>query len=149
MSSNIESMDQESSNSVQDESTNAHEQVQIAVTTSTTTSTSNTPSTSSSGSSSISSTTTTNTIDRKKRLFSKELRCMMYGFGDDQNPYTETVDMLEDLVIHFIGDIALRALEIFDAKDIWNQCNEDRHVYMYTPESYDWVDLFPQQCFVT
>ncbi|KAI2798319.1 Transcription initiation factor TFIID subunit 13 [Blomia tropicalis] len=112
MSSNIESMDQESSNSVQDESTNAHEQVQIAVTTSTTTSTSNTPSTSSSGSSSISSTTTTNTIDRKKRLFSKELRCMMYGFGDDQNPYTETVDMLEDLVIHFIGDIALRALEV-------------------------------------
>lgn len=37
---------------------------------------------------------------------------MMYGFGDDQNPYTETVDMLEDLVIHFIGDTALRALEV-------------------------------------
>ena len=36
----------------------------------------------------------------------------MYGFGDDQNPYTETVDMLEDLVIHFIGDIALRAHEV-------------------------------------
>ena len=49
---------------------------------------------------------------RKKRLFAKELRCMMYGFGDDQNPYTETVDMLEDLVIHFIGDIALKALEV-------------------------------------
>ena len=49
---------------------------------------------------------------RKKRLFDKELRCMMYGFGDDQNPYTETVDMLEDLVIHFIGDIALKALEV-------------------------------------
>lgn len=27
----------------------------------------------------------------RKRLFSKELRCMMYGFGDDQNPYTESV----------------------------------------------------------
>nr|XP_027194782.1 transcription initiation factor TFIID subunit 13-like [Dermatophagoides pteronyssinus] len=50
--------------------------------------------------------------DKKKRLFSKELRCMMYGFGDDQNPYTETVDMLEDLVISFIGHIALEALEI-------------------------------------
>lgn len=48
----------------------------------------------------------------RKRYFSKELRCMMYGFGDDQNPYTETVDMLEDLVIHFIGDTALRALEV-------------------------------------
>ncbi|CAN7951064.1 unnamed protein product [Ixodes pacificus] len=40
--------------------------------------------------------------DRRKRLFSKELRCMMYGFGDDQNPYTESVDLLEDLVIEFI-----------------------------------------------
>jgi len=49
---------------------------------------------------------------KKKRLFAKELRCMMYGFGDDKNPYTETVDMLEDLVIHFIGDIALKAMEV-------------------------------------
>lgn len=28
----------------------------------------------------------------------------MYGFGDDQNPYTESVDMLEDLVIHYITE---------------------------------------------
>lgn len=41
----------------------------------------------------------------RKRLFSKELRCMMYGFGDDQNPYTESVDLLEDLVIEFITDM--------------------------------------------
>jgi transcription initiation factor TFIID subunit 13 len=27
---------------------------------------------------------------------------MMYGFGDDQNPYTESVDVLEDLVIEYI-----------------------------------------------
>lgn len=38
-------------------------------------------------------------------MFSKELRCMMYGFGDDQNPYTESVDFLEDLVIEFITDM--------------------------------------------
>ncbi|CAG2107615.1 unnamed protein product, partial [Medioppia subpectinata] len=50
--------------------------------------------------------------DKKKRIFSKELRCMMYGFGDDHNPYTETVDMFEDLVIQFITDIALRAMEM-------------------------------------
>lgn len=41
----------------------------------------------------------------KKRLFSKELRCMMYGFGDDQNPYTESVDLLEDLVIEYITEV--------------------------------------------
>ena len=56
--------------------------------------------------------TSANAQDKKKRLFSKELRCMMYGFGDDQNPYTETVDMLEDIVIEFISDITLRGLEI-------------------------------------
>lgn len=48
----------------------------------------------------------------RKRLFSKELRCMMYGFGDDKNPYTESVDLLEDLVIEFITEMTHRAMEI-------------------------------------
>ena len=33
------------------------------------------------------------------------VRCMMYGFGDDQNPYTESADILEDLVIEFITEM--------------------------------------------
>ncbi|XP_055943790.1 transcription initiation factor TFIID subunit 13-like isoform X3 [Argiope bruennichi] len=37
---------------------------------------------------------------------------MMYGFGDDQNPYTESVDLLEDLVIEFITEITHKAMEI-------------------------------------
>ncbi|XP_045442893.1 transcription initiation factor TFIID subunit 13 isoform X1 [Pipistrellus kuhlii] len=49
---------------------------------------------------------------RRKRLFSKELRCMMYGFGDDQNPYTESVDILEDLVIEFITEMTHKAMSI-------------------------------------
>jgi len=48
----------------------------------------------------------------RKRMFSKELRCMMYGFGDDQNPYTETVDIIEDLVIEFITEMTHKAMEI-------------------------------------
>ncbi|XP_016994341.2 transcription initiation factor TFIID subunit 13 [Drosophila takahashii] len=48
----------------------------------------------------------------RKRLFSKELRCMMFGFGDDKNPYTETVDLLEDLVIEYIAETTHRAMEI-------------------------------------
>ncbi|XP_064097218.1 transcription initiation factor TFIID subunit 13-like [Macrobrachium nipponense] len=48
----------------------------------------------------------------RKRLFSKELRCMMYGFGDDQNPYTESVDLLEDLVLEFITQMTQRAMEV-------------------------------------
>lgn len=37
---------------------------------------------------------------------------MMYGFGDDKNPYTETVDLLEDLVIEFITQITHDALDV-------------------------------------
>lgn len=53
----------------------------------------------------------------RKRIFSKELRCMMYGFGDDQNPYTESVDLLEDLVIDFITQMVkyeIKKLEFYE-----------------------------------
>lgn len=50
--------------------------------------------------------------DKRKRIFSKELRCMMYGFGDDQNPYTESVDMLEDLVINYITEVICKAMDV-------------------------------------
>lgn len=36
----------------------------------------------------------------------------MYGFGDDQNPYTESVDLLEDLVVEFITETTHKAMEI-------------------------------------
>ena len=48
----------------------------------------------------------------RRRIFSKELRCMLYGYGDDRNPYTETVDFLEDVVIQFIIDTTHKAMEI-------------------------------------
>ena len=42
----------------------------------------------------------------------KELRCTLYGYGDDQNPYTETVEFLDDLVLEFITDFTRKAMEI-------------------------------------
>ena len=30
---------------------------------------------------------------------------MMYGFGDDQVPFTESVDLLEDLVVEYITEM--------------------------------------------
>lgn len=47
-----------------------------------------------------------------KAIFSKELRCMMYGFGDDLNPYTESVTLLEDIVKKFILDISCKAMDV-------------------------------------
>ncbi|XP_055966867.1 transcription initiation factor TFIID subunit 13-like [Sorex fumeus] len=49
---------------------------------------------------------------RRKGLFSKELRCLMYAFGDDQNPYTESVEILEDIVVEFITEMTHRAMSI-------------------------------------
>lgn len=37
---------------------------------------------------------------------------MMYGFGDDQNPYTESLDILEDFVIEFITEMTHKAMLI-------------------------------------
>lgn len=46
------------------------------------------------------------------RLYGKELRCMMYGFGDDQNPYTESVELLEDVVLKYINDVTRKAMDV-------------------------------------
>uniref|UniRef100_A0A8C6CCH2 Transcription initiation factor TFIID subunit 13 n=1 Tax=Monodon monoceros TaxID=40151 RepID=A0A8C6CCH2_MONMO len=53
-------------------------------------------------------------VDRVKErdFFSKALQCMMYGFGDDHNPYTESVDILEDLIIEFITEMTHKAMSI-------------------------------------
>lgn len=36
---------------------------------------------------------------------------MMYGFGDDENPYQESVELLEDLVVHFIQNTVCLKLQ--------------------------------------
>ncbi len=53
---------------------------------------------------------------KRKRVFSKELRCMLYGFGDHQDSYTETIDLVEDLVMKFLTDVTMRAYN-FGAND--------------------------------
>lgn len=74
------------------------------------------------------------TLSGRKRIFSKELRCLMYGFGDDQNPYTESVDFLEDLVIEYIIDMTHKAMEIgrtgrVQVEDIVFLVRKDRRKY--------------------
>ena len=34
------------------------------------------------------------------------------GYGDDPNPYTETVEFLDDLVMEFITDMTQKSMEI-------------------------------------
>jgi len=34
---------------------------------------------------------------------------MMYGFGDDPNPYAESVALMEDLVVQYITDMVIES----------------------------------------
>ncbi|KAJ6630831.1 transcription initiation factor IID, 18kD subunit-domain-containing protein [Mycena sp. CBHHK59/15] len=42
-------------------------------------------------------------------LFAKELKNLMYGFGDDRNPATDTVTVMEDILIEYITDVCQTA----------------------------------------
>ncbi|KAL6750365.1 transcription initiation factor IID, 18kD subunit-domain-containing protein [Haematococcus lacustris] len=48
--------------------------------------------------------------DSFKGQFTKELRSMVYGFGDDESPLQETVDLVEEVLMHFLRDIMQRAV---------------------------------------
>lgn len=49
---------------------------------------------------------------QSKCIYGKELRCMMYGFGDDKNPYTESVELLEELVLKYITETTKKAMDV-------------------------------------
>ncbi|KAF8894644.1 transcription initiation factor IID, 18kDa subunit, partial [Infundibulicybe gibba] len=44
-----------------------------------------------------------------KGLFTKELKSLMYGFGDDRNPANDTVNVMEEILIEFITDVCQTA----------------------------------------
>ncbi len=41
-------------------------------------------------------------------VFVSKVRNMMYGFGDDPEPYAESVELLEDLVVQYITDMVFK-----------------------------------------
>ena len=51
-------------------------------------------------------------LERSKKIFTKELRCMMYGFGDDMNSISESVDLMEEMVVDCITETCKKAMNI-------------------------------------
>ena len=45
------------------------------------------------------------------RRFQRELRSMMYGAGDDRQPQSESVELLEEMVEDYVRDILQQAQE--------------------------------------
>ncbi|VDP19733.1 unnamed protein product [Soboliphyme baturini] len=70
----------------------------------------------------------------RKHYFVKELRCMLYGFGDSRVPYTETVNLLEEIVLFFLRTFTIRAMENgrpgkILLQDIWYLIRRDARKY--------------------
>ncbi|KAL2629952.1 hypothetical protein R1flu_014638 [Riccia fluitans] len=51
-------------------------------------------------------------LKRKRGVFSKDLRLMMYGFGDDPDPLPETVTLVEDILLEYITDTIHKAQDV-------------------------------------
>jgi len=80
-------------------------------------------------------------LGKRKRLFSKELKYMLYGFGDVQNPLPETVDLVEDLVFEYVYETTLKATQIaakrgrLQTEDIVFLIRKDKKKYARTIDS--------------
>ncbi|KAI8350878.1 transcription initiation factor IID, 18kD subunit-domain-containing protein [Choanephora cucurbitarum] len=50
----------------------------------------------------------------RKGMFSKDLKLLMYGFGDVANPAADSVAVMDDLVIDYITDMCQKASMVGD-----------------------------------
>ncbi|ELR14637.1 transcription initiation factor tfiid subunit 13, putative [Acanthamoeba castellanii str. Neff] len=53
---------------------------------------------------------------KRKRMFTRELQAMMYGFGDVSNPLPESIDLLEDMVVEYVVEMTQKALQLTTKK---------------------------------
>ncbi|KAF9353519.1 hypothetical protein BGX26_008705 [Mortierella sp. AD094] len=53
---------------------------------------------------------------RKKYVFGKELKQLMYGFGDVPNPANDAVGVMEDMVIEYLTDTCMQAAVVADKR---------------------------------
>lgn len=42
----------------------------------------------------------------------KKVKNMMYGFGDSANPLSETVDLMESIVLEYIHDMTVKSMQV-------------------------------------
>ncbi len=75
-----------------------------------------------------------------KRYFAKDLKGMMYGFGDDCHPFPETIMLMEDLVIDFIAEVTEKSMAAatkkgrLHEKDLQWAIRKDRKKYARVKE---------------
>ena len=70
-------------------------------------------------------------------LFCFPVRCMMYGFGDEQVPFTESVDLLEDLVVEYITEM-VRSLYLPRASHYYVMYQRTSQVRLWVIGTFTW-----------
>ena len=50
--------------------------------------------------------------DSKKLSMSREVKFMMYGFGDEPCPYTQSVALIEEIVLNYIYEVTHQAMNM-------------------------------------
>jgi len=50
--------------------------------------------------------------EKRKHQFTKEIKLLMYGFGDVQNPRQDSAELLEDILNNYLQDIVIFQLNI-------------------------------------
>ena len=70
----------------------------------------------------------------KKQNLAKEIKGMMYGFGDDPCPYTQSVSLIEEIVINYIYEISTKAINMgkrgrITVEDILHLIKHDQKKY--------------------
>ncbi|CAI2337834.1 unnamed protein product [Caenorhabditis sp. 36 PRJEB53466] len=48
----------------------------------------------------------------KKHVLRRDLRTMVFGFGDDKEPYDKTLDTLEAIVLEYIKELCQLAMKV-------------------------------------
>mmetsp|Transcript_8103 Transcript_8103/g.26599 ORF Transcript_8103/g.26599 Transcript_8103/m.26599 type:complete len:104 (+) Transcript_8103:279-590(+) len=49
---------------------------------------------------------------KRKTSFARDLPAMMYGFGDGEKPYKESVEVVDELVARYVASLCQQALRI-------------------------------------
>ncbi|GAM21007.1 hypothetical protein SAMD00019534_041820 [Acytostelium subglobosum LB1] len=57
-------------------------------------------------------TTAPSSSNKRKRIFAREIKQMMYGFGDVREPLPDSVDLMEDIVTEYIQEMTSKAGQV-------------------------------------
>ncbi|ORX86526.1 TFIID-18kDa-domain-containing protein [Anaeromyces robustus] len=50
--------------------------------------------------------------EKRKHQFTKEIKLLMYGFGDVQNPRQDSAELLEDILYNYLQDICTKVARV-------------------------------------